>query len=97
MQVEARNDFSVYQIKKYGMGANRIDLGDKLMMEKTDVTRPGLSQRPLPIDVRRDDHESHKKSATKTKSDQENDKITAEIEKINWLKNKSILDLSELM
>jgi hypothetical protein len=42
MQVEGRNEFSMYQIKKYGMGANRIDLGDKMMMEKTDVMRPGL-------------------------------------------------------
>ena len=67
MQVEARNDFSVYQIKKYGMGANRIDLGDKMMIEKTEVTRAGLFQKPLPIDVRRDDHESHRRSATKNK------------------------------
>ena len=51
----------------------------------------------VPIDIRREDHESHKKPSKKLKKEQENGKILAEIEKINWLKNKSMLDLSELI
>jgi len=64
---------------------------------KRDVKTGAPFSLTVPIDIRREDHESHKKPPKISKKEQENGKVLAEIEKINWLKNKSMLDLSELI
>ena len=54
----------------------------------------------LDVDLRRDDHKNHKKqflSPALRKQERENKKILEQLAKINWLKNKIMLDLSELI
>ena len=80
MQVDLRNDFSCYKLKRYGAGGNNLELGERLQlkMKECKTTKPFVLDAPL--DIRRDDHDSHVKptelkSAKLSQKEQENRKI----------------------
>lgn len=63
-------------------------------MTDVKVKEPFVSD--LHLDMRREDHKDHNLSRMNSR-EKEDRKILQHLEKVNWVKNKSALDLSELI
>lgn len=75
---------------------NRDDFTERLFHDRKQVYNKSPFALEVIKDLRRTDHHTHDK-AVPTKKELENQKILDQLEKIEWLKNKSMLDLSELI
>ena len=68
-------------------------------LNKDDLQKAILIKQPIKaeisVDTRREDHPDHSK--VHRAFDDENAKILKRLEDVNWIKNKSVLDLSELI
>lgn len=91
LQANARNKASI--IKHVN---NRDDYTERLFHDRKQVYNKSPFALSVLNDLRRADHHTHDK-AVPTKKELENQKILDQLEKIEWLKNKSMLDLSELI
>ena len=92
MQVDLRNDYSMLKLHR----AN-LDLDERMRDNKIAIRKSRPFSMDLPVDIRRDDHKDHQKPKRLTRKEKEDEFILDRLEKIKWLKDKSMLDLSELI
>ena len=90
MRMELRNESKLSQIcKSHRPYAERIE------DQRKEVRFNSPFQLNLKLDSRREDHPSHMK--TLDRFELEDMKVLKHLNEVNWLKNKSVLDLSDLI